>query len=439
MKNTRTYVAIVCVSAISAALGAYLLQPSVSDREIAAVAVLAALAMFAEMLTFALPRSASGSIAFIPYLAAVMVVPSWPTIIAATLVKLLAEIAQRRELLKRAFNIAQLTVTLTAAVATYRAFGGEGMLLDGISRLSETTEASGLAALAAFVVAFTVNSVLVQRAVALANDIPFLQAIRENVIFAIALDLLASPIVFLFAWLYAEYGAIAAFAVWAPIVGLKQLTTTRVELEQTNQELLELMVKSIEARDSYTSGHSRRVRDYALAIARATGLSEREVAKVGKAALLHDVGKIHEKYAPILAKPDRLTPDEWHLMKQHPIDGAELVGTMTRLRELIPAVRHHHERWDGRGYPDAIAGEDIPLAARIIALADTIDAMTSERPYRPALTGADVRAELIRCRARQFDPGLVDRLLESGALEKLFPPVRGETRYKSLSVVATTA
>lgn len=438
MKNTRVYVGLVCASAIAAAASAYLLRPTVSEQELSAVAVLAALAMFAELLTFALPRSANGSIAFIPYLAAVMVVPSWPTILAAALVKFVAELVHRREGLKRAFNVAQLAVTLTVAIGVYRALGGEGMLVDGISRLSETTESSGLPALAAFVAAFVVNTVLVQRVVALANDIPFRQALRENVLFAIAFDILASPIVFLFAWLHAEYGAIAALAVWAPIVGLKQLTATRIELEQTNQELLELMIKSIEARDSYTSGHSRRVRDYAVAVSRAAGLSERDTAKVGKAALLHDVGKIHEKYAPILAKPDRLTPDEWHLMKQHPLDGAELVGTMTRLRELIPAVRHHHERWDGRGYPDAIAGDEIPMAARIIALADTIDAMTSERPYRHALSASDVRAELIRCRGRQFDPLLVDRVLESGILEKLFPPDRVEMRYTTLSVVSAS-
>src|SRR5262249_16655739 len=141
-------------------------------------------------------------------------------------------------------------------------------------------------------------------------------------------------------------------------------------------ELLELLVKSIEARDPYTSGHSRRVQHYSTIIARVLGLPEREVDQISRAALLHDVGKIYEKYEPILAKSDRMTPDEWETMQEHPIDGANLVSTMSNLRSIVPAIRHHHEKWDGSGYPDGLAGQAIPLAARIISFADTIDAMT---------------------------------------------------------------
>ena len=185
--------------------------------------------------------------------------------------------------------------------------------------------------------------------------------------------------------------------------------------ERTNEELLELMVKSIEARDPYTSGHSRRVQHYSMIVARAAGLAEKEVQTVGRAALLHDVGKIYEKYGPILRKPDRLNAEEWDTMQEHPVDGAELIATMTKLRELVAPVRHHHENWDGTGYPDGLAGELIPQSARIIRFADTIDAMTTERPYRRTKSSEEVRAEIIRCRATQFDPQLVDRLLSSPA------------------------
>jgi len=126
---------------------------------------------------------------------------------------------------------------------------------------------------------------------------------------------------------------------------------------------------------------------------------------------LHDVGKIHERYAPVLRKPGHLSPEEWMTMKQHPVDGAELVSTMSRLRDIVPAIRHHHERWDGTGYPDGLAGETIPTISRIIAFADTIDAMTSERPYRKPLTESEVRSELVRCRGTQFDPTITDKLL----------------------------
>ena len=150
----------------------------------------------------------------------------------------------------------------------------------------------------------------------------------------LGLDFLAVPLVFVFAWVYAAFGAIAAATLWVPILGLRQVQRTNLELEQTNEELLELMVKSIEARDPYTSGHSRRVQQFSTTIARAIGLSEREIEHVGRAALLHDVGKIYEKYAGVLSKQDKLTPEEWAIIQEHPVDGANLVATMTRLRDL---------------------------------------------------------------------------------------------------------
>ena len=236
------------------------------------------------------------------------------------------------------------------------------------------------------------------------------------------MDLVVGPVVFIFAWLCAAHGPIAAAALWVPILGLREVHKVNLELQKTNQELLQLMVKSIEARDTYTSGHSRRVQHYSTIIARSLGLNEKEVDRVGRSALLHDVGKIYEKYAPILRKADKLSPDEWATMQEHPIDGANLVATMSGLKDIVPSIRHHHENWDGTGYPDALVGEAIPLASRIITFADTIDAMTSERPYRQPLTEAQVRAEFIRCRGRQFDPAIVDKLIVSSIWHMLFQP-----------------
>ena len=188
--------------------------------------------------------------------------------------------------------------------------------------------------------------------------------------------------------------------------------------------MLELMVKAIEARDPYTSGHSRRVSHYSKIIARGIGLSAQDVERVGIAALLHDVGKIHEVYAPILRKPGKLTPDEWAVMQTHPIKSAELVSTVSHLKDIIAPVRHHHENWDGSGYPDGLAGSDIPLGARVVLFADTIDAMTTDRPYRKALGEAQVRSELIKYRGKQFDPGICDKLLSSPMFGLLFVPTQ---------------
>jgi HD-GYP domain-containing protein (c-di-GMP phosphodiesterase class II) len=156
------------------------------------------------------------------------------------------------------------------------------------------------------------------------------------------------------------------------------------------------------------------------------GLTARQIDRVGTAALLHDVGKIHEIYAPILRKPDKLTQEEWAIMQTHSIKSAELVATVSHLKELVAPVRHHHENWDGSGYPDGLAGEEIPLESRIIMFADTIDAMTSDRPYRGALGEDAVRSELLKFRAKQFDPNICDRLLASPSFSLLFAPAQRE-------------
>ena len=132
-------------------------------------------------------------------------------------------------------------------------------------------------------------------------------------------------------------------------------------------------------------------------------------------------------FAPILRKPGKLTPEEWAIMQTHPIKSAELVSTVSHLQDIVGAVRHHHENWDGSGYPDGIAGEQIPLESRIIMFADTIDAMTTDRPYRKALGQDEVRAELLRCRGKQFDPRICDELVASPLFAQLF--VRDEREF----------
>jgi putative nucleotidyltransferase with HDIG domain len=180
------------------------------------------------------------------------------------------------------------------------------------------------------------------------------------------------------------------------------------------------MVKAIEARDPYTSGHSVRVSEMSRAIAVELGLSAREIEQVETAALLHDVGKIHEEFAPLLRKEGRLTPEETAVMQTHSSRSAELVGIISKFKGFVQdSVRHHHERWDGQGYPAGLSGKMIPLASRIILISDTIDAMTTDRPYRKRLPLDIVIAELQKCKATQFDPELVDVTVSSVAVRRL--------------------
>ena len=146
-------------------------------------------------------------------------------------------------------------------------------------------------------------------------------------------------------------------------------------------------------------------------------LSAKQIDRLAVAALLHDVGKIHEVFAPILSKPGKLTAEERAIMESHPIKGAELVRISSHLRDTVEPIRHHHEAWDGSGYPDALAAEAIPVFSRIIAIADTIDAMASDRPYRRGLSAERIRAEVVRMSGIQFDPKIVDTLLTAGTID----------------------
>jgi putative nucleotidyltransferase with HDIG domain len=269
---------------------------------------------------------------------------------------------------------------------------------------------------------FVVNAFLLSAVIAVSEGSGFFHVWRQTVKASVSYDLLSAPVVYLFAWVYVSAGITGTFALCIPVIGVRQLYKTNSELERINQELLELMVKAIEARDPYTSGHSRRVAHYSQLIARAIGLSGQQVERVRIAALLHDVGKIHEIYAPLLQKPEKLTPAEWEIMQGHPIKSAELVMTVSHLADVVLPVRHHHENWDGSGYPDGLSGEQIPIASRIVLFADTIDAMTTDRPYRKALGEAQVRAELIKYRGKQFDPFICDKLLASAMFGLLFAP-----------------
>lgn len=175
---------------------------------------------------------------------------------------------------------------------------------------------------------------------------------------------------------------------------------------RTFYQTIRALAQALEQRDSYTSGHSERVTDYALKIAAALGVNEHDLELIRQAGLLHDIGKIGVRDA-VLLKPGRLTPPERQHIEQHPIIGDNILHPITFLREALNIVLHHHEHWDGSGYPFGLAGEEIPLVARIIAVADTYDAMTSRRPYRDAMSHEEAVAEIRRMSGKQFDPAVV--------------------------------
>lgn len=432
----RTHVIVVLIVAALLLTAIWRLAPPPADWAWGTIATMTALALTAELINFLLPRSASSSIAFVPAMTTLLLVPNFAALVAIGGTMCIGTTLRRAGLLKITFNTAQVVLSYGVGVLVYRSLGGTSLFdLRGIPA-TDVTVRIGIPMTAAYIAQFALNSLAVSQVVAISTGGKTLQVWRENNAPTVALDILALPVVFAFAWVYANYGPMFASLIWLPVLGLRQMNTVNIELAQTNRELLELMIKSIEARDPYTSGHSRRVSDYATRIARLVGVNRPEVEKIATAALLHDVGKIYDKYAPILAKDERLSAEEWAIIKEHPLDGANLIATMTRLRELVPSVMHHHENWDGTGYPAGLRGEEIPLASRIIMFADTIDAMTTTRPYRGPLGEEEVRAELIRCRGRQFDPLIADRLLAGDFWASLFPPQARTTERGILQLVA---
>jgi putative nucleotidyltransferase with HDIG domain len=186
-----------------------------------------------------------------------------------------------------------------------------------------------------------------------------------------------------------------------------QLLDSYRELERSSLEAIETLNATVEAKDPYTAGHSARVHRIAVAIGVELGLDTGRLTTLGHAALFHDIGKLAVPDA-VLTKPARLDPDEYELIKKHSEKGAEIVGRLGRLRTAVPLIRHHHERWDGGGYPDGLAGEAIPVEAAVIGLADAWDAMTTDRPYHRALTLPEAHAEIRHGRGTQFSPEVVD-------------------------------
>jgi ribonuclease P protein subunit RPR2 len=186
----------------------------------------------------------------------------------------------------------------------------------------------------------------------------------------------------------------------------KQERARSQELRRSYRATVRALANAVEARDAYTGKHAERVTAFGLELARALGLPDEGWAQMEFGFLLHDIGKVAVPDA-ILFKTSRLTEEEYALIRLHPVVGAEILRDVDFLGEGKLVVRHHHERWDGTGYPDALTGDAIPIAARVFAVADTLDALTTDRPYRPASTFPDARVEIRRFAGSQFDPEVV--------------------------------
>ena len=196
-------------------------------------------------------------------------------------------------------------------------------------------------------------------------------------------------------------------------------------LEALSEEMVQTLAVTIDAKDRYTNGHSFRVSAYSVALARQLGWPDEEIKHLEHEALLHDIGKIGVPDA-VLNKPGRLTDDEFMIIQSHTLTGGNILSRSEGLLEASRVARHHHERYDGSGYPDRLAGEAIPVHARAVAIADAYDAMRSDRIYRKGLPRDVIRGELVKGRGRQFDPQFLDAFLELFDAGTLDDVMRGQ-------------
>src|SRR5881296_3509554 len=353
------------------------------------------------------------SVGFIPLLASVLLFGHpWPMVVSGLTAFVVDTFVRQKPVIRVWFNTAQYMLAAGLGGLIYTRLGGSASL----DEFSLT-----LIPFVCLVVTFyIVNHGSVALAVSFSSGVSVREAWYRIGSGSLATDLLSSTLAVLLALVYVKMQFIGLAILVFPLFLVRQLYQMNLQMQEELEEKLELMVKAMEARDPYTSGHSLRVSEYALAIARELKLSANEVDAVKRAALLHDVGKIYEEFAPLLRKEGKLSPEERMTMRTHVIRSAQLVETATRLRGSVQAmIRHHHENFDGSGYPDGLAGSDIPIGARIIMIADTIDAMTTDRPYRRAMNLSRAIEELETFAGRQFDPQLVKLVSKSASIRRL--------------------
>jgi len=431
--NRRVQVAIysaAVLAALSVIVVLVLYPPDYTRSWLIAFGMLLALSIVSTLMALTISEGGTTtSLDFVPQLAAVLLVgPAGATAIAALSEAISETFFYKKSAPKKIFNTSQMILSAAAAGIAFTLFGGQPDLT------SLSIKESFPPFLVAILAYFAVNTGAVSYVVAAAEDKSVAETWRQMAGGLIAFDFAMSLLAFLVALMYVWAGPqFLPFAV-IPLFGLRYSYGVNYELKQLNTDLLRLLIKTIEAQDPYTSGHSIRVADTSRILARALGLQPRQVRLIETAALLHDIGKIDVVYLEILRQKGPLNPEQRELIRAHPDRGVDILRSIRSLHpEVLRCVRHHHERWDGDGYPTGLSSDDIPLGARIIMLGDTIDAMTTARPYRDPLPMSVVREELIKHRGSQFDPQIVDLVVKNDVLRSI------ETSASQIDISANLA
>ena len=405
-----------------------------SNHDVFALIALVVLVGFGQALAIEVDDGGSISVSAVGSLAGAALFGPRAALVLAATTAVVEWSARRSEIHRVLFNIGALTLSSLAAACVF-AVGFQSTVGEFV------TAAAGLVAGLAY---FAVNTGLLSVAISMEGHEPVRRVWHERFAWLATHWIVYGFVGGVMAIAYHAAGlyALAVFAV--PLLLMRKtqeaylkhtqrsaqklraaaetIQTQNVSLEKANRLLrerstaaMESLSATVDARDAYTAGHSRRVQQLALAIGRELGLSQTELDLLGHAALFHDIGKLAVPDA-ILLKPAVLTDEEWTLMQRHSDEGARIIDRLGFLNDAVPSIRHHHERFDGGGYPDGLKGEEIPLGARIIHVADALDSMLTTRIYRAARPAVEAMDELRRAAGTQFCPRCV------AALQRVLPP-----------------
>lgn len=420
----RTVSLLAVLAALSALATFIVYPPSLSGDWVVAFSTLLALNLFAIFLGQVASEAGSSSLSVdsVSVMAGVLLLgPSGAVFLSLTSELFWFLFGRKRPLLKRVFNLSQVLVSVALAAWAFRFFGGLEQLQapTGFDYWAWTRRTLPPFLIGA--VAYSlVNKSLVTVIISMSEKRPWIRTWDSTTSGLVFFDAAMSPLGLLWAFLFLRFGAVGLLLALVPLIGLRYSYGINVELRKLNADLLRLMVKTIEAQDPYTSGHSVRVSETAGKMARRLGLRKNEIERIQTAALLHDIGKIDIAYSEILRQEGPLTEAQKVLIRDHPDRGVDILRSVRSIgTEVLECVRHHHERFDGDGYPTGLSGKDIPLGARIIMVCDTIDAMTTARPYRGPLPIDIVRQELQKHSGAQFDADLIKIILDSEILQSL--------------------
>jgi putative nucleotidyltransferase with HDIG domain len=392
--RARWYIGLVVVAAIASSVVSALSF----DRDWPdAVALLIFFGLANARLARTADRNVGVTVSFVIAIAAIIVVGPFGACVVG-----LAAVSSQVPLVKRVFNGAQFAISSLVSGAAYVAAGGQlgADILDvGFARAVATT-------LIATLVFYLVNMFLVGGIVSLTTGKALRRVWRSSLSWMMVAYCGYGMLGLLLAVLWIDLGVLAPVVLMVPLLVARSAFANYAEHRSAYDSTVRALVQAVETKDYYTRGHSERVAMLAERIAREAGLREDRVQVVRYAGMLHDIGKLGVP-TRVLQKQGKLSSPEFEAIKLHPLRGYEMLSEIDFLAEALSGVYHHHERLDGRGYPNGLAGDEIPEFARVIMVADAFDSMTSTRSYRFAKTVEEAVSELRRCEGVQFDPRVV--------------------------------